>query len=233
MIFAKYKKTVRVLLLTSAASIVGLTGCSALEKVPGMDKLTGGADSSVDTSSVLDQSKKMVKNFVIAFVAINYAQGEALEAFGMGDEAEKAKQAAKAFEAGVSDEDQQNKIIEETKARDKMIEEQIAKNEKLSDEARSHFVKSAASYAGASYAGGLLANDAVHFGETTKDTMGKLNSNPVTLAKFTRDVAPGAFVATQLPGLSKQWASTTQTLIAYAKANGDDVQVDKDMLKME
>jgi len=232
MILNKYKKPLQVLLLASAASVVGLTGCAALDKVPGMDKLTGG-DSSVDTSSVLGQSEKMVKNFVVTFVAINYAQSEALEAFGLGDEAEKAKQAAKAFEAGVSDDDQKNKIVEETKARDKLIEEKIAQNEKLSGEARTHFAKSAASYAGASYAGGLLAVNAVKFGETTKDTMGKLNSNPVTLAKFTRDVAPGMFVATQLPSLSKQWASTTENLIAYAKTNGDDVQVDKDMIKME
>lgn len=232
MLLKQYKKSFQVILLASSVTLMGLTGCSALNKVPGMDKLTGG-DSSANTTSVLDQSKKMVKNFVITLVAINYAQSEALQAFGLGDDAEKAKAAAKAFEAGVSDEDQKSKIIAETKARDKKISEMIAKNEKLTGDARVHFAKSAASYAGASYAGGLLAKNAVKFGETTKDTVTNLQTSPVSLAKFTRDVAPGAFVVSQMPSLSAQWADTTKNLIAYAKANGDDISVDKNMIKME
>jgi len=232
MLLKQYKKSIQVFLLASSVALLGLTGCSALDKVPGMDKLTGGSGST-DTSGVLSQSKKMVKNFIVTLVAINYAQSEALEAFGLGDEAEKAKAAAKAFESGVSDEDQKNKIIAETKARDKIIADKIAKNEKLTGEARTHFAKSAASYAGASYAGGLLAKNAVKFGETTKDTATKLQSNPISLAKFTRDVAPGAFVVSQMPSLSAQWADTTKNLIAYAKANGDDVTVDKNMINME
>lgn len=229
----QYKKSLHTALLAAVAvASLGLGGCSALDKIPGMDKVSGGG-SSVDTSSVLDKSKKMVVNFAVTLVAINYAQAEALKAFDLGDEAEKANQAAKAFESGISDEDEKNKIIAETKARDEKIKEMIQKKGKLTGDARVHFAKSAASYAGASYAGGLLANNAVHFGEETKATAGKLNSNPVSLAKFTRDVAPGAFVVAQMPSLSAQWADTTKTLIDYAKANGDDITVDKNMLKME
>ena len=185
----------------------------------------GGSAStaSVDGAKYVESSKRMVSHYVIAMTAMNYAQAEALDAFGLADKAEEARQAASAYEGGVVDGDEGNKLIESSLARDEMIMEYINKNEKLGSKASEHLSKSAISYAGASYAGVLILKDIKDWASGAKDVMKSMKTDPMKLSSFTSDTEAGFYVISKLPDLVSKWSSTSSSLISYAETNGAEI----------
>jgi len=131
-------------MIAAAFSVLFLLGVSVNAQAFGLGSFTGGGDSgsSVDTSSIVKTSKKMAKNFNLAMSTINYAQAEALEAFGMADDAEKARVAANLWKNGISDEEVKDKEVGETKARDEKVAKFSKNSDKMTGKARKHLAKS-------------------------------------------------------------------------------------------
>jgi hypothetical protein len=156
-------------------------------------------------------------------VSINYAQAEALEAFGLRDKAEEARQDAKAFQGGVVDGKEGDKKIANTEKRNEEIEKRAKSGTKLQGQARTHVAKSAAAYAGTSYVGVKIGENLMTWGSDAKGAMSSLKSDPRKLAGFKKDIEPGLYVMTKLPDLATKWTKTASVLIDYAKVNGDKI----------
>lgn len=206
-----------------------LLGTSLNAHAFGLDSLgVGGSSSSVDTSKLVDSSKEMVKQYMFSMKAINYAQAEALDAFGLGKDAEAARQDAKAFESGVVNDAAGEKRIANTEKRNNIINEKTKKGTKLQGEARKHLAKSAVGYAGGSYASVKILENMKKWSSEAQGAMSSLSSDPMKLASFKDDIAAGLFVMSKLPGLSSQWVKTSSALINYAAINGDKIDISKE-----
>lgn len=224
--------------LTASLSVMMLAfGINVNAHAFGLGDITGGGGggggSSADTGKLVTTSKKMVKNYTIAMSSINYAQAEALEAFGLGDLAEKARQDAKTFKSGVVNGDgNDDKKIANTESRNKIIDKHAKKKTKLTGEARKHLAKSAATYAGASYVGVEIVKSLKDWMDGAQGAMKSMSSNPMKLVGFKKDVGPGLYVLSKLPDLASKWTSTSSALIGYAKINGDEIDSDKEKKKI-
>jgi hypothetical protein len=209
---------------TVAGIVFLLTGCSMNTDAFGIPGFGGGdSSSSVDTGTLVETSETLVKHYKVSMISIQYAQAEALEAFGLGDEAEVARQDAKTYSSGVVDGDEGDQIIANTNERDDLIREAVSEGVKLQGEAREHLAKSAAAYAGASYVGVKIAESLVDWGSEAQDAMSSMQSDPMQLAGFKDDIDPGLYAIQNLPDLAQRWVKTSSVLIDYAKLNGDNI----------
>lgn len=213
---------------TAACLTCFLLGTSMNAHAFGMPSFGGGDSSpSVDTSKLVDSSKDMVKQYTRSMTTINYAQAEALEAFGLGKEAEKARQDAKAFEGGVVDGEDGDKLVENSQKREALIQKHAKKKVKLQGGARKHLAKSAVTYAGASYAGVKMLESMKKWSGDAKGAMSSLSSDPMKLSSFKSDIDSGLYVMQKLPELSSKWINTSSVLIDYASMNGDKIDISK------
>lgn len=221
-----YLSMKKVSTVACAAFLVG--GISINAHAFGLSDLgVGDSSPSVDTGKLVETSETLVEQYKLSMISIQFAQAEALEAFGMGEEAEQARQDAKIFKSGVVDGDKADQAIEFSKQRDDTIRELASKGVKLQGEARVHLAKSAATYAGASYVGVKIAKNLADWGSDATDAMSSMQSDPMQLAGFKDDIDPGLYVIQKLPDLAQRWVKTSSVLIDYAKVNGDKIDTGK------
>ena len=218
----------------AAGATLILFGASFNANAFGIPGIGGGeSSSSVDTSELVKTSNELVDKYRLSMVSINYAQAEALEAFGLREMAEEARQDAKAFQGGVVDGKAGDKKVENTEKRNEEIYKRAKKGTKLQGQARKHVAKSAAAYAGTSYMGVKIAENIKTWGSDAKGAMSSLKTDPRKLAGFKNDIEPGLFVMTKLPDLASQWTKTASVLVDYAKVNGDKIDEKKEAKAME
>lgn len=202
------------------ANAWGLSDASSL--------LGGGDSSSIDTSQISESSKTLVDQFKFSMKAINYAQAEALEAFNMVDEAEKARLDAKAIDSGVADGEAGDKLVENTQSRNALILQKSKGQQKLTGAARKHLAKSAAMYAGSSYAGVKILGGLEKWFPEAQSALTSMSKDPMNLGKFKETIEPGIYVMSKLPELSSSWVKTSKVLVDYAAVNGDKIDTSKE-----
>lgn len=204
-----------------------------------------GGDSSSDSSggeqmyvdSLVDQNNNIVNRYQSALVNLLKAQDILKEALGISAESQLAEGTAERLAGGAVEKDLLERATAETQQNDELINAKIAEGAQLDEESKAKYATALPYYANGTLDGYFIIPEASAYASSVSSSLAGMSSNPLealNLIKLRNGAASGIYVASELPGLIRQWANNTTTLITFGQENDVDVsEAEKTMGEIE
>jgi hypothetical protein len=219
--------------LANVIAVTTLIACSAVigghanAQFGGLPSLGSIAKSStsVDVDGLLKQQSGLLGRFNSAFYNMLSAQAKTLAALNLQADSDRALKTAENYKSGnVIDEDQIKRDTAITKDAQAKIDEAMKNSTVVSSTAKKNLAGAVPHYAKGIADTATLPSEINNWASSVQSGITSLSSNPMQALKLKDGVAPGLFVAENLPELVSTWSSATKNFVSFAQGNDIDVK---------
>lgn len=216
----KVKSVLAVLIITLSLGIAADVSALGFPKIPGMDKLagTGSNNNAKSMDGVLTQQEGLVKAYRASLNDIGMAQALLLEAYGKKEEAAKLRSGIDAMANGPVDRAQMKKSQKLSEKANKYLSSKMKEEVALTDEGRKKFQQALLPYATGVVEMTNLVPEFKGFLQSAVDQLSSASLMEKMKVKKKLDV--GLYIAKAAPVYITKVASTTKSLVTYAKKQG-------------
>jgi len=201
----------------ASSAVFGIVGCvNALDLNGLLHEVNGNRSQSSAENPTAAQSK-LVKRFVHSAQRISYAQVQFGNALGLKDEAAALETEAKALGSGSVSTGALQKHEARSEALNEKIEEKIESGAVLTSKGRETFASGLLPYSQGLAEGVQMKTDAEEFSQSVENYA---KAAPLMeKMKVMRQLKPGLYIASNMPGYLAKLSSTSKAIIDYAKSN--------------
>jgi len=190
-------------------------------KVPGLSK----EDSNTESVDALAMQSELISNYVASAVLINESQVLLAEAFGLKEAAAELRTQGEVLSSGsVLDKDAIKKNKEVSGNANDQIAAKLESGDELSVESQALYAKAVPPYATGLYKASQLSGDLQDFSAVAKDKVS--NASIAKKLSVKNELSAGTYLATSMPGFTKDLYNTSKLLISYAKKS--EINIPKD-----
>lgn len=175
-----------------------------------------GDDNKSESVDALAMQSELISNYVESAVLINESQVLLAEAFGLKEAAAELRTQGEVLSSGsVLDKDAIKKNKEVSTNANDQIAEKLESGEELSVESQALYAKAIPPYADGLYKASQLSGDLQDFAMVAKDKVS--NASLTKKLSVKNELGAGTYLASSMPGFTKDLYDTSKLLISYAK----------------
>jgi hypothetical protein len=190
-------------------------------KIPGMSEKE---EKSVSVDALAMQTE-LIANYVDSAVLLNESQALLADAFGLKDAAAELRAQGEVLSSGsVLDKDAIKKNTQVSTRANDQISAKLDSSEELSLESQALYAQAIPPYAEGLYKVSQLSDDLQNFSSAAKDKFSEASMTKKLSVK--KELSAGTYLASSMPGYTKDLYETSKLLISYAKKS--EIEIPKD-----
>lgn len=195
---------------------------SAHAQLGALKKMGGGNKSDETNQGISAESSQdqLVRDFTQTLTLVMTAQSRLQDALGNSEESAKLQLAIEDLK-GECAKKCLERSVEVSAAANDSIADKMSEQQALDAERKAVYVTAIPPYIQGTLSARQLASTATNW--TKQSTEDMKNAGMMGAASLKRKLEIGTYVATKMPGLLKQWTSSTQMVLSFAKTNDVDL----------